>query len=59
MSRRKRIWRRIGVAFTWLLSLLVVFMVVVTVAFYEKLGYSVEERVSMGKLLGPGIGGSA
>jgi ribosomal protein S18 acetylase RimI-like enzyme len=23
-----------------------------TVAFYEKLGYSVEERVSMGKLLG-------
>ena len=25
-----------------------------TVAFYEKLGYSVEERVSMGKLLGPG-----
>jgi ribosomal protein S18 acetylase RimI-like enzyme len=26
-----------------------------TVAFYEKLGYSVEERVSMGKLLGSGI----
>ena len=25
-----------------------------TVAFYEKLGYSVEERVSMGKLLRPG-----
>jgi ribosomal protein S18 acetylase RimI-like enzyme len=25
-----------------------------TVAFYEKLGYSVEERVSLGKLLGPG-----
>ena len=28
-----------------------------TVAFYEKLGYSVEERVSMGKLLGAGSGG--
>jgi ribosomal protein S18 acetylase RimI-like enzyme len=27
-----------------------------TVSFYERLGYSVEERVSMGKLLGPGIG---
>jgi ribosomal protein S18 acetylase RimI-like enzyme len=26
-----------------------------TVAFYEKLGYSVEERVSMGKLLGRGV----
>jgi ribosomal protein S18 acetylase RimI-like enzyme len=25
-----------------------------TVAYYEKLGYSVEDRVSMGKLLGPG-----
>jgi ribosomal protein S18 acetylase RimI-like enzyme len=24
-----------------------------TVAFYEKLGYSVEERISMGKVLGP------
>jgi len=30
-----------------------------TVAFYVKLGYSVEERVSMGKLLGLGIGESA
>lgn len=28
-----------------------------TVAFYEKLGYSVEERISMGKVLGPGAGG--
>ena len=28
-----------------------------TVAFYEKLGYSVEERVSMGKLLRPAIMG--
>jgi ribosomal protein S18 acetylase RimI-like enzyme len=27
-----------------------------TVAFYERLGYSVEERVSMGKILGSGIG---
>ena len=26
-----------------------------TVAFYEKLGYAVEERVSMGKLLGRGV----
>jgi ribosomal protein S18 acetylase RimI-like enzyme len=26
-----------------------------TVAFYEKLGYAVEERVSMGKLLGPAL----
>ena len=26
-----------------------------TVAFYEKLGYSVEQRVSMGKLLGRGV----
>jgi ribosomal protein S18 acetylase RimI-like enzyme len=28
-----------------------------TVAFYHKLGYAVEERVSMGKLLGPAAGG--
>ena len=35
MSRRKRIWRRVGITFTWLLSLLVVFMVVVTFAFYQ------------------------
>ena len=28
-----------------------------TVAFYEKLGYSVEQRISMGKVLGPGAGG--
>jgi ribosomal protein S18 acetylase RimI-like enzyme len=27
-----------------------------TVAFYEKVGYSVEERVSMGKVLEPGAG---
>jgi ribosomal protein S18 acetylase RimI-like enzyme len=27
-----------------------------TVAFYEKLGYSVEERISMGKVLGRGPG---
>jgi ribosomal protein S18 acetylase RimI-like enzyme len=30
---------------------------VATVAFYEKLGYSVEERISMGKVLEPGAGG--
>jgi ribosomal protein S18 acetylase RimI-like enzyme len=28
-----------------------------TVAFYQKLGYSVEERISMGKILGTGGGG--
>jgi ribosomal protein S18 acetylase RimI-like enzyme len=27
-----------------------------TVAFYEKLGYSVEERISMGKVLGREVG---
>ena len=30
-----------------------------TVAFSEKLGYSVEQRISMGKVLGRGAGGSA
>jgi ribosomal protein S18 acetylase RimI-like enzyme len=29
---------------------------VATVTFYAKLGYSVEERISMGKVLGPGAG---
>jgi ribosomal protein S18 acetylase RimI-like enzyme len=28
----------------------------VTVAFYQKVGYAVEERISMGKLLGPAAG---
>jgi ribosomal protein S18 acetylase RimI-like enzyme len=28
-----------------------------TVGFYETLGYAVEERISMGKVLEPGLGG--
>jgi membrane peptidoglycan carboxypeptidase len=35
MTRKKRVWRRVGLAFTWLLALFAVTLVVATFAFYQ------------------------
>ena len=35
MSRKRRVWRRVGLAFTWLLAFFAVTLTVATIAFYQ------------------------